>query len=99
MAPEHGCTGKGSDAEHAADTAGSHQTCAKGTEEDIRMISNNNPASEKLLFLVSTLTGREESEPLVTGQKRMDREWKWHSFQAKIKFLGHFVSPLIHLKV
>lgn len=86
MAPEHGCTGKGSDAEHAADTADSHQTCAKDTEEDIRMISNNNPASERLLFLVSTLTGREESEPLVMGQKEWIGSGNGIHFKLKLNF-------------
>lgn len=66
---------------------------------DIRKLSNSNPALKGLPLLVFALTGREESDPSVMGHKRMNREWKLHSFQAKIKPLDNFVSPLMHLKL
>lgn len=50
------------------------------------MISNNNPASERLLFLVSTLTGREESEPLVMGQKEWIGSGNGIHFKLKLNF-------------
>lgn len=46
-----------------------------------------------------TLTGRKESDPSVVGHKGMNGEWKLHSFQAKIKTLDNFVSPLVNLKL
>lgn len=75
------------------------ESSTQKTVRDIRKLSKSNRAGEGLPLLMFTLTGRKTSDPSVVGHKGMKGEWKLHSFQAKIKALDNFVSPLMNLKL